>query len=75
MISFPTLDWLAQLKAGYVTDHSIMSILDAFQAGKEGPKGFIMQNGLLLYKGRMYLGHFGFLKILHRVQRDFTGLG
>ena len=37
MISFPNPDWLAQLKASYATDHSIMSILDAFQAGKEGP--------------------------------------
>ena len=91
MISFPTPNWLAQLKASYVNDHSIMSILVAFQAGTEGPKGFNMQNGLLLYKGRMYLGtcdslettilqqvhdgplggHSGFLKTLHRVQRDF----
>ena len=91
MISFPTPDWLAQLKASYATDHSIMNNLDAFQAGKEGPKGFTMQNGLLLYKGKMYLGtcdslktailqqvhdgpwggHSGFLKTLHRVQRDF----
>ncbi|XP_075666089.1 uncharacterized protein LOC142635932 [Castanea sativa] len=66
-------------------------LISAFQAGKEGPKGFTMQNGLLLYKGRMYLrtcdslkiailqqvhdgpwgGHSGFLKTLHRVQRDF----
>ena len=50
-----------------------------------------MQNGLLLYKGKIYLrscdalkaivlqqvhdsplgGHSGFLKTLHRVQRDF----
>ena len=51
MISFPTPDWLAQLKACYATNHSIMSKLDAFQVGKEGPKGFTMQNGLLLYKG------------------------
>ena len=63
MISFPTPDWLAQLKASYATNHSIMSILDAFQAGKEGPKGFTMQNGLLLYKGKMYLGTCDSLKI------------
>ena len=30
MISFPTPNWLAQLKASYVNDHSIMSILVAF---------------------------------------------
>ena len=42
MISFPTPDWLAQLKASYATNHSIISILDAFQARKEGLKGFTM---------------------------------
>ena len=63
MISFLTPDWLAQLKASYATNQSIMSILDAFQAGKEGPKGFTMQNGLLLYKGKMYLGTCDSLKI------------
>ena len=56
MISFPTPNWLAKLKASYVNEHSIMSILVAFQAGTAGPKGFNMQNGLLLYKGKMYLG-------------------
>ena len=30
MISFPTPNWLAQLRACYVNDHSIMSILVAF---------------------------------------------
>ena len=62
MISFPTPDWLAQLKASYTIDHSIISILDAFQVGKEGSKGFTMHNGLLLYKGRMYLGTYDSLK-------------
>lgn len=64
MISFPTLDWLAQLKAGYATDPSILGILDAFQSGKDGPKGFTMQNELLLYKDRMYLGTCDSLKIV-----------
>ena len=63
MISFPTPNWLAQLKASCATNHSIMSILDVFQVRKEGPKGFTMQNGLLLYKGRMYLGTCDSLKI------------
>ena len=56
MISFPTPDWLAQFKGSYATDSHVMSILKAFQIGKEGPKGFSMHNGLLLYKGRMYVG-------------------
>ena len=56
MISFPTPDWLAQLKSSYATDAHVKSILEAFQSGKEGPKGFSMHNGLLLYKGRMYVG-------------------
>ena len=63
MISFPTLDWLAQLKSSYATDSHVMSILEAFQTGKEGPKGFSMHNGLLLYKGKMYMGSCEALKI------------
>ena len=37
MISFPTPDWLAQLKGSYATDSHVRSILEAFQTGKEGP--------------------------------------
>ena len=56
MISFPTPDWLVQLNASYAADPFIQSILKAFQSGVDGPKGFTLQNGLLLYKGRIYLG-------------------
>ena len=53
MISFPIPDQLVQLKASYATDPLIQSILEAFQSMGDGPKGFTMQNGLLLYKGRI----------------------
>ena len=56
MISFPIPDQLVKLKASYATDPLIQSILEAFQSMGDGPKGFTMQNGLLLYKGRIYLG-------------------
>ncbi|XP_075666464.1 uncharacterized protein LOC142636214 [Castanea sativa] len=73
-------------------DHKeVQAILQAFQLGKGVPKGYVVQNGLLLYKGKIFLGscdalkatilqqvhdsslggHSGFLKTLHRVQRDF----
>ena len=62
MISFPIPDQLVQLKASYATDPLIQSILEAFQSMGDGPKGFTMQNGLLLYKGRIYLGTCNSLK-------------
>ena len=95
MVSFPSPAWLTDLKASYTFDQQVQDIFQAFQLGKGVPKGYAMQNGLLLYKGKIYLrscdalkvavlqqvhdsplgGHSGFLKTLHRVQRDFYWLG
>ncbi|KAK9992770.1 hypothetical protein SO802_022473 [Lithocarpus litseifolius] len=83
MISFPTPDWLVQLKANYAADPFIQSILKAFQSGVDGPKGFTLQNGLLLYKGRIYLGICDSLKtescskflmvLIQAISRAYTG--
>ena len=91
MVSFPSPTWLTDLKASYGSDQQVQDIFQAFQLGRQVPKGYSVQNGLLLYKGKLYLGSFdalkvavlqqvhdsplggysGFLKTLHRVQRDF----
>lgn len=91
MVSFPFPAWLTDLKASYGFDQQVQDIFQAFQLGREVPKGYSVQNGLFLYKGKLYLGscdalkaailqqvhdsplrgHSGFLKTLHRVQRDF----
>ena len=45
------------------------------QTGGEIPKGFTLQNGLLLYKGRIYLGPNSHIKsfILHYVHNSPLG--
>ena len=49
--------------------------MQASQLGKEVPKGFSIQNGLLLYKGRIYLGSYDALKVavLQQVQNSPLG--
>ena len=71
----PLWDWLVQLKASYAADPFIQSILTAFQSGVDGPKGFTLPNGLLLYKGRIYLGICDSLKIaiLQQIHDDPLG--
>ena len=41
MISFQTPAWLTDLKASYAIDQLAQSILQAYQLGKEVPKGFL----------------------------------
>jgi len=55
LISFPTPTWVEELKASYAQDQVAHSILLNFQQNQPGPKGFSMQRGLLLKKGRLWL--------------------
>ena len=47
----------------------MQGVLQALNSGKNVPKGYSRQNGLLLYKGRIYLGTCEALKttVLHQV--------
>lgn len=54
--SFPTPTWVAELKASYVASPAIQTILSTFQDGGVPPKGFSLVDGLLFFKGRIYLG-------------------
>ena len=47
----------------------MQGILQALSSGQATPKGYSLQNGLLLYKGRIYLGTCEALKtvVLHQV--------
>lgn len=63
MISFPSPSWLSDLKTSYVTDQQVQGILLALSSGQAAPKGYSLQNGLLLYKGRIYLGTCEALKV------------
>ena len=70
IISFPTPSWLSDLKKSYTFDLKIQSIMQAIQSGFDAHPGFTLCNGLLFYKGRLYLGKSsGDLKsvVLHQV--------
>ena len=56
IISFPIPTWLADLKASYETDRVVQGLLQTLQTGEQASKGFTLQNGLLLYKRRLYFG-------------------
>jgi len=62
IVSFPTPTWLADLKASYESNQVVQGLLQSLQEGKQASKGFSLQNGFLLYKGRLYLGSQGDLK-------------
>ena len=48
IISFPTHTWIPELKGSYESNPDLYQLLQAFQIGGEIPKGFTLQNGLLL---------------------------
>ena len=56
IISFPTPNWLDDLRASYVTDPSLQQIIQAIKSGQTIPVGFTFCNDLLFYKGKLYLG-------------------
>jgi hypothetical protein len=55
LISFPTLTWVEDLQASYAQDLETQSTLLNLQQNLPGPKGFSLQRGLLLKKGRLWL--------------------
>jgi hypothetical protein len=55
LISFPTPDWVSDLKSSYHLDAKTSSILEPLQTGADFPKGFSLQQGLLLCKGCLWI--------------------
>ena len=56
LISFPNPTWIEELKASYQEDAEVQQILQSIAGGSDAPGKFSLQNGLLLYKGRIFLG-------------------
>ena len=56
LISFPHPTWLEELKSSYSIDTEVQAILQALHTTPNVVDKFSLQNGLLLYKGRIYLG-------------------
>jgi len=55
VISYPTLEWLKELKDSYLTDAYMLEIMKKFHAGVLSPK-FSLRDDILLYKERLYIG-------------------
>ena len=56
LISFPHPTWLEELKSSYTIDVEVQEILQTLHSNPATVGKFSLQNGLLLYKGRLYLG-------------------
>ena len=54
-ISFPSPTWLIELKQGYEEDESTKELLQALMIGQNQDKKLSIQNGLILFKNRIYL--------------------
>jgi len=55
LISFPTPDWITDLKASYLHDSAAHNLLLSLQQSLPTPKGFTLQQGLILMKGRIWV--------------------
>jgi len=54
-ISFPTPDWITDLKSSYPADPHTTTLLHSLQHDNSCPKGFTLQQGLIIRKGRLWL--------------------
>lgn len=52
IITFPTPIWIDELKSSYATSPELQELLGKFQSNQPVPKGYTLQNGLILKKGR-----------------------
>ena len=56
-VSMCTPTWIEQLKAGYDQDEFTRQLLTELSITTENDKGFQLQNGVIKYKGRVWVGH------------------
>lgn len=62
MISFPTSDWVEELKANYADSIEMMEIVERLQENRNPHKGYQFQQGLILKRGRIVVGAHSFFK-------------
>lgn len=69
LVSLPDPTWLSLLKDSYHQDAFAQQLFQSHSAGESLPKGFLIHNGLLFYKGMLHLESHCSLKsqILHFV--------
>uniref|UniRef100_A0A2N9H0U4 Integrase catalytic domain-containing protein n=1 Tax=Fagus sylvatica TaxID=28930 RepID=A0A2N9H0U4_FAGSY len=62
-ISFPSPTWSDDLRASYEEDEELKSLVSRLQASGEGEGHYTLNQGLLLYKDRFYIGKESGMKI------------
>uniref|UniRef100_A0A2N9IYS4 Integrase catalytic domain-containing protein n=1 Tax=Fagus sylvatica TaxID=28930 RepID=A0A2N9IYS4_FAGSY len=55
-ISFPSPTWLVELKQSYADEPATKQLLDTLIQGQVEHQHYSLQNGLILFKNRIYLG-------------------
>jgi hypothetical protein len=55
VISYPSLEWLLQVKEGYAHDPTLQSLVQKVEDGLMANSKFSMRQGILLYKKRVYI--------------------
>lgn len=55
LLSFPTPSWIPDLQASYLLDPETSALLEALQQGLLAPPSYSLQQGLILYKGRLWI--------------------
>jgi hypothetical protein len=55
LISFPTSTWVSELKGSYSSNPHTSELLLTLQQGDLPPKGYSLQQGLILRKGRLWI--------------------
>ena len=75
LISFPCPTWIDDLKDSYSSSNEVQQVLKQLQTDINCPKFFSLHNGLLLYKGRVFLWPTCTLKakVLHLVHDSPLG--
>jgi hypothetical protein len=55
LISFPSLTWLKELKLSYDSDPGTTELLHKLQLGEDVPKGYMLKQGFIMKKGRIFI--------------------
>lgn len=67
VISYPTLEWLTEVKESYLTDPIMQALVQQVEEGLLNNTKFSLRQGVLLYKKRLYIEETLKDKVLHFV--------
>ncbi|KAF8394014.1 hypothetical protein HHK36_020216 [Tetracentron sinense] len=62
LLTFPDPTWVADIKQSYTLDPKVQQLLTELQNAQNPKSHYSLRNGLLLYKGRIYVGQLDSLR-------------